>query len=746
MNMADDGDVRFDFLPQLPKDNLDDRTFEDLVAECILRIPRYCPEWTDYNPSDPGITLIELFSWLTDQMLLRFNKVPRRNYITFLELLGIRLQAPASATTEVTFYITEPDTFPYRIPMGTEIGTERTATEEAIVFSTERDLLVGQPTISYFLTARTTEESPRLLRDSVTHQWTREDSGDWGGSEQTLFDEQPEVGNCFYLIFDADQPLEGNVLAVTFKGLGATPTGIDPDRPPRIWEAWDGETWQPVLLREGDDFTQGFSFNRLREAGASEILMAEVLLHLPQRWPVTVFTGYEGRWLRCRYIQPQPEQPGFVNTPRINALRVRAMGGTVSASHSSVIRDELLGISEGIPGQSFQLTNPPLLERRDDEYIVVIPTGGIPQSWKEVQDFADSKPEDRHYTLDSLTGKLQFGPLIQEPSRAVHAAEERARTTPLPAVDNYPTRRSINADGPLEKQYGSIPPRGAEIRMRQYRSGGGRSGNVERERLTVMKTSIPYITRVVNYQPARGGADGESLQQAVLRVPRLLRTRDRAVTREDFETLTLEAARGSVAQTLCIPPSNSSEAGTVSIIVIPAANTDAIERGEGISPDKFDLNPELEAQISDYLAQRKLLGVQIRLRGAEYTGVSVQTQVGLEPTYSNPQAQEMLRHQLEIILYRFLNPITGGLDGKGWPFGRPVYTSDIVALFQTVPGVRYLGPVLLFELRSSRQQGELQWQRNPEPLQMVDPGPRGLICSWKNRPLRSSHVINLITS
>ena len=98
--------LKFDFLSQLPKSNLDDRTFEDLVAECILRIPRYCPEWTDYNPSDPGITLVELFAWLTDQMLMRFNQVPRRNYITFLELLGIRLQPPAPAATDVTFYIT----------------------------------------------------------------------------------------------------------------------------------------------------------------------------------------------------------------------------------------------------------------------------------------------------------------------------------------------------------------------------------------------------------------------------------------------------------------------------------------------------------------------------------------------------------------------------------------------------------------------------------------------------------------
>jgi predicted phage baseplate assembly protein len=97
--------VEFDFLPKLPSSNLDDRNFDDLVEECVLRIPRYCQEWTDYNLSDPGITLIELFAWLTDRMLLRFNQVPRKNYVAFLELLGIRLQPPTPAQTNLTFYL-----------------------------------------------------------------------------------------------------------------------------------------------------------------------------------------------------------------------------------------------------------------------------------------------------------------------------------------------------------------------------------------------------------------------------------------------------------------------------------------------------------------------------------------------------------------------------------------------------------------------------------------------------------------
>ena len=91
-------------------------------------------------------------------------------------------------------------------------------------------------------------------------------------------------------------------------------------------------------------------------------------------------------------------------------------------------------------------------------------------------------------------------------------------------------------------------------------------------------------------------------------------------------------------------------------------------------------------------------------------------------------------------LYRFLNPLTGGPDRNGWPFGRPVYSSDIVTLLQTVAGVRYLGAVQLFELRRQEQ----TWVRTLPREPVIDPGPLGLICSWHNNRLRSGHVINLI--
>lgn len=733
--------MEFDFLPKLPTSNLDDRTFDELVDECILRIPRYCPEWTDHNLSDPGITLIELFAWLTDQMLLRFNQVPRKNYVAFLELLGIRLQPPAPAQTDLTFYLSIDLPETYTIPAGVEVATVRTETTEAIVFSTDCPLVIAKPHLRHFLTAQTADDTPQALRDRVTSEWSRQSNGQWGGSEQLLFEEQPQQGNSFYLVIDPEENLEGNVLAIAFKGAAGTPTGINPNQPPRRWEAWDGHHWQPVLLREADDLTRGFSFDEIAQQGGNPAQGADVVLHIPENWPVASFTTYRGRWLRCVFTTTDANQPGYNRSPRIIGLGVRAIGGSVRASHSTLIRDERLGISNGKPGQTFQLQGFPILGRREDEYILVTPLGGLPQKWKEVADFADSGPQDFHYTIDSLTGKVQFGPLIREPDHLRRQTELRSRIQQPKREEARVLQRDSEAANPSDHQYGAVPPRGSVISIVAYRTGGGRQGNVQSGTLQFLKSAVPYVARVVNYQPARNGADAESLDQAVLRAPQILRTRDRAVTAEDFEVLAQRAGAGAIARVRCLPPTSGSGSGTVRLVIVPQANTDAIAQGEGIAPELFALRPALQEQVSSYLDERRLLGVQVQLQEPEYVGVAVQTEVGLEPAYDNPRAQQEILLNLRLALYRYLNPLIGGPEGKGWPFGRPVYPSDIVALLQQTPGVRYLGAVLLFPLRKQDQ----TWSRQPAPEPLIDPGPLGLVCSWADRSLRSSHVINLIS-
>src|SRR3954452_9877536 len=124
----------------LPVPNLDDRRFQALVDDAKRLVQQKCPEWTDHNVSDPGVTMIELFAWMTDQLLYRLNRVPDRNYVKFLDLVGVRLFPPTAARAELTFWLSAPQPVAVTIPAGTEVATQRTEREEAIVFTTERDL------------------------------------------------------------------------------------------------------------------------------------------------------------------------------------------------------------------------------------------------------------------------------------------------------------------------------------------------------------------------------------------------------------------------------------------------------------------------------------------------------------------------------------------------------------------------------------------------------------------------------
>jgi predicted phage baseplate assembly protein len=733
--------MEFDFLPNLPKSDLDDRAYKTLVEECILRIPAYCPEWTNYNPSDPGITLIELFAWLTDQMLLRFNQIPRRNYIAFLELLGIRLNPPTSARVDLTFYLTTALPSPYLIEAGTEVAAPRTGNEEAIVFTTERHLVIGNPTILHFLKEAQVGQIPTNLDDCFNSAWSL-DEGIWTCREQTmLFAEQPQPGNCFYLVLEGSEPLEGNVLAINFKGEAATTTGINPSRPPRLWEAWNGEAWQPVLNQESDDGTRGFSFEDPNRKNYDISQGADIILHTPLTWASVSFQNYEGRWLRCVYIKPSDWQPGYLYSPRITGLSVHSLGGTVSANHCAVTKSEFLGTSNGKPGQVFQLKDRPVLNRQPGEYIEVTPPGELPQQWQEVQDFSQSHADSFHYILESQTGIVQFGPLIQESTQLKQQTEWRTRQAFLArsqrdgsgndAALSENSLAELNPREQLERQYGKIPPRGSEIRMVSYRSGGGSKGNIQAGKVTQMRASIPYVQSVINHRSAQGGSDPESLNEAVLRVPQILKTRNRAVVPEDFEVLAIEAGAGKICRAHCLPLMSKRDAGKVYLLLVPQ-----VELATNISSPKQGINPEehlmldlpLKQQVEAYLNERKIIGVQVLLQEPEYIRVSIQAEVALEPQYNHAKAQGEVLSQIRRALYRFLNPVTGGVDGQGWPLGQSLYTSDVIAVCQKITGIRHLGIVRLFELRKQN----LQWVRFPVTEAGIDPGSTGLICSWED--------------
>ena len=82
----------------LPIPNLDDRRFDDLVAEATARIEAHTPEWSNIAPGDPGSALIDLFAWLTETILYRQNLIPLRQRRAFMNLLSMPLRPAAPAT------------------------------------------------------------------------------------------------------------------------------------------------------------------------------------------------------------------------------------------------------------------------------------------------------------------------------------------------------------------------------------------------------------------------------------------------------------------------------------------------------------------------------------------------------------------------------------------------------------------------------------------------------------------------
>src|SRR3954454_19695050 len=91
-----------EFMPQL-----DDDSYDSIVAEMRSRISRYTPEWSpvwsDLNDSDPGITMLQVFAWLGEMLAYRMNQVPTLSYLKFLQLLGVELRAAEPAQVEITF-------------------------------------------------------------------------------------------------------------------------------------------------------------------------------------------------------------------------------------------------------------------------------------------------------------------------------------------------------------------------------------------------------------------------------------------------------------------------------------------------------------------------------------------------------------------------------------------------------------------------------------------------------------------
>lgn len=640
--------------------NLDDRDFAALFAQARALIPRYMPEWTDHNLSDPGITLIQLFAAQAEQTLYRMNRVPELAYLKFLELLGIQLGTATPAGVELTFTTTGP-TVDALVPTGTQVATSG-GDNGPIVF----EVLEGFTAIGAPLTAVQTydgtgfrDHSALLTAPPNGGQASLVSTGT--GSDIDIFGAHAPVGAALMLgystpgAFTAD-PITLYATLPPLPGGDVVRAGEDaqPSSPAGRMRAefHDGTRWQPIAILT--DETQAFTGSgRLTVAGpgirAARVKLGSVMTSL--------------YWIR--FVLAAGD---YQNPPRLRVLAPN----TVPALQGVTVRDEVLGGSDGMPSQGpFTLSTVPVIRgeergvaRGDGRIVRVtdlelrVDEGSGAQPWQQVPDFLASGPDDEHYVLDRFSGEVRFGD---------------GRNGRIPVA---------NPAHP-----------GDNIVAVWYRAGGSAAGNVGAGTVTSLQTAAFGVASVTNLAAASGGADPETVAQAKVRAPAVLKAGGRAVTAEDFETIALQtpAAVGRVHALALTDPGfpGVPVPGAVTVVVVPNSP------GPAPVPTVHTLR-----EVCAELNKHRLITTQVFATGATYRQVRVVGDLIVAPSSDLTVVQNAVSDRLTT----WLHPLTGGDDGTGWPFGGTIYASSLLGLILTTPGVaRIRDNQVLVELDGERQ-------------------------------------------
>ncbi len=408
-----------------------------------------------------------------------------------------------------------------------------------------------------------------------------------------------------------------------------------------VWEYFDGKDWVPLVVVDGT--------KNLTQSGFLDFVGPDDLA------PTTKFTE-ERHWIRARL-----EMGGYVRVPRI----ARILANTIEAANVTTMRDEVIGSSDGLPAQTFQFAHGPMLggevievlekEAPPPEELAELGDGacranpygdGFWVRWRAVDSFFDSGSRARHYTRDGVTRKINFG------------------------------------DGTR----GMVPPQALNnIVARRYQIGGGVRGNVNAYTLTQLTRAIAYVERCYNVSPAAGGSDAESVDEAKARAPMVLKSRDRAVTAEDFESLALRAST-AVARAKCLP--SRERDGEVRVVILPRGDERDADLSRRLVPA-----PELLRYVKNYLDERRLVGTVVHVERPVFAEISLRVAI-VRRTIGQ---SDRVKREIEERVRRFLHPLVGGKDGAGWPFGRSVYQSDLAHLVEDIPGLEAVDEITIYD-------------------------------------------------
>jgi len=687
----------------LPVPSIDTRTYQQLVDETLARVETHTPEWTNFNSSDPGVTIVQLFAFLAEAMIYRANQIPVRNRAKFLDLLGIALRTASEARGLATIANERGplsvETLPAdlelaagTIPFRTQLGLDVLPVEARLVIKRpiaepDPDLLAYYQLLyaSYdtaFPAAFALYESVQLdpARDSIDLSGTT-DRSLWialVARKGEVLDDVRKVLGGRTLSLGLAPATEIEERALRAGGLKPEPADLLAFELPKV--AADG------LIGFDADGAPNPTYRRL-EARADFDPLTEagvVQITLPG-------TDNLQRWLNLDPLEagvgdlPPAIDDTDVGERIVTWLRVRATGAAQvklrwAGINATPIRQiervlsEPLADGDGTPDQVRRLARAPVLE---GSIRLTSITDQGERTWQEIDDLlaagpelaipdtTDPRPTDV-FLADHEAGLLRFG-------------------------DGLAGRR---------------PPAGAHL-FATYLYSEGVEGNVG---AGAIKSGplLPAGFTAANPIATWGGADAESVDDGEKQVRRFLQNRDRLVTEGDFKAIAWRApgiAIGRIEVLAAWHPSLSPAApgaapGVVTLLAIPRYDP---EHPDAPRADRMFLDA-----LCRHLDPRRLVTTELVLRGPIYKGiwisVGIETVAGVSIAETSEAVRQRLRDYLSPLsplgLADQLEPLYGPApapEQSGWPLRMPVQARVLLAEAARVAGVRSVAPVLLAE-------------------------------------------------
>ena len=591
--------------------NLDDLRFDAIVEGLRRRIPVYTPEWTDHNESDPGITLIQLFAHLAEQVGYRLNRVPEKTHVALLELLGARLLPAHAATTSLALLLSDPTTS-VGYPLARGARVKASSGDPPPTFETDReiDVFPAQP-VALLITKNRYLWNLRLIDAS---------SGSADNPPDSEFESPTPHSEWLDVVWDGKDP--------KLKDMPIEPVSLDSS---------DATSKRYLWI--------GLNFNDERGAGFRGVRVTLTIQLDDDEQPsqVTVecckpaavagepYTDVE--WLS--YYEPSggmKRVPGRIDDSTEQLGRSGTITFEVPEDIGPIPADDFADLADEVIPESADICkavaeaisasivpdpdSDPELPTYEPDLVgfqtaltkaissatspVAEPTDAIPhpldpalretRGWLRIDLPEDTKrPRIRMVTFNAVTAThattisnellgtsdgtagqtyaLANGNVLAG-TLAVEIQEESDATLPLVAW----SEGDLDAAGPFDRVFdldpeagkitfgdgrnGRIPPlvpKAGRIVARAYRHGGGTSGIVPTADITALETPANGVSEVVNFTSATGGRDAEDLEAAKLRVRKELSTRHRAVTTSDFEWIAGQTPTVEVARVHIVP-------------------------------------------------------------------------------------------------------------------------------------------------------------------------------------------------